>query len=83
MMQRVRIGLTGLALVFLLVMLGSVIRSFSSDEGVALNATGELSAADAEGNGQLVTEPLAELGMAPGSADSENAHDSDTGSAGK
>jgi len=83
MMQRVRIGLTGLALVFLLVMLGSVIRSFSSEEPVAMNALGQLPTADATGNSQEPTEPLAELGVAPGSTDSVNAAADSTAAAGK
>jgi hypothetical protein len=67
-MQRVRIGLTGLALVFLLVLLGTVIRS-ASDEPVGNLADQAL--ADRTGNAQEVraTDPLAELGVAPGNAD--------------
>jgi hypothetical protein len=72
MMQRVRIGLTGLALVFLLVMLGSVIRSFSSDDQGAVNSLTSISATDPSANDQEPTEPLAELGVAPGSTDSFN-----------
>ena len=72
-MQRVRIGLTGLAVVFLLVLLGTMIRSVSSDEPTALNMADQTSALDSAANGQEPTEPLAELGVAPGSADSENA----------
>src|SRR5689334_22595187 len=49
-MQRVRIGLTGLAVVFLLVLLGAVIRSFSSDEPAAVNFRS--GAAGATANGQ-------------------------------
>jgi hypothetical protein len=55
-MQRIRIGLTGLAVVFLLVLLGAAI-SRSGDDGaanVAAANTGE------------PNEPLAELGVAPG-----------------
>jgi hypothetical protein len=58
-MQRIRIGLTGLAFVFLLVLLGTAI-SRSSEEGVAPPAQNEM-AADKEPN-----EPLAEIGAAPG-----------------
>ena len=54
-MQRIRIGLTGLAFVFLLVLLGTAI-SRSSEDGVSNTA-----ANTAEPN-----EPLAELGVAPG-----------------
>lgn len=56
--QRIRYGLTGLALVFLLVLLGAaVIRS--SDEGPA-----NVALTNTEPN-----EPLAELGVAPGQTD--------------
>ena len=69
-MQRVRIGLTGLAVVFLLVLLGAVIRSFSSDEQPAMNLRS--ASAGATANGQEGTEPLAQLGVAPGNADLQN-----------
>jgi hypothetical protein len=58
-MQRIRIGLTGLAFVFLLVLLGTAI-SRSSEESIVTPAQNEL-AADKEPN-----EPLAEIGAAPG-----------------
>lgn len=58
-MQRIRIGLTGLAFVFLLVLLGTAI-SRSSEQSVVPSAQNEL-AADKEPN-----EPLAEIGAAPG-----------------
>ena len=68
--QRIRIGLTGLAFAFLLVLLGSVIsRSGSSDAPVN-------SAAEQAANNQP-SEPLAELGVAPGAADSETNNSSD------
>ena len=56
--QRIRIGLTGLAFAFLLVLLGSVV-SRSRDENSPPQAQEQ--ATDAEPN-----EPLAELGVAPG-----------------
>jgi len=58
--QRIRIGLTGLAFAFLLVLLGSVISRSSDDDPQA--------AADAEivANEAGPQEPLAELGVAPG-----------------
>ena len=62
--QRIRIGLTGLAFAFLLVLLGSVISRSGSDERAA-NAV-EQGQANAAPN-----EPLAELGVAPGGADSQ------------
>lgn len=60
--QRIRIGLTGLAFAFLLVLLGSVI-SRSSNDGQD----------DAVGNATMnePSEPLAELGVAPGAADGQ------------
>ena len=57
--QRIRIGLTGLAVVFLLVMIGAAITRWSSepnaaDEALAANAASE------------PNDPLAEIGAAPG-----------------
>ena len=61
--QRIRIGLTGLAFAFLLVLLGSIISRSSRDEAVN-NAT------------QVATnepsEPLSELGLAPGASEAVN-----------
>ena len=54
--QRIRIGLTGLAFAFVLVLLGSVISRSSREEGV--NSVNQTAAND-------VSEPLAELGVAP------------------
>jgi hypothetical protein len=59
--QRIRIGLTGLAFAFIIVLLGSVVIRSSHDDNV--------SAANAVENEP--SEPLAELGVAPGA--SENA----------
>lgn len=61
--QRIRIGLTGLAFAFLLVLLGSII-SRSSREDVSNSAQ---QAAMNESS-----EPLAELGVAPGASDANN-----------
>jgi hypothetical protein len=61
--QRIRIGLTGLAFAFLLVLLGSII-SRSSRDGVN-NAAEQASANEP-------SEPLAELGVAPGASESSN-----------
>lgn len=66
--QRIRIGLTGLAFAFLLVLLGSVISRSGSDERTA-NA--DNAALNAEPN-----EPLAELGVAPGASQTNNSSDS-------
>jgi hypothetical protein len=62
--QRIRIGLTGLAFAFLLVLLGSVISRSGSDDGPA-------SAAEQAQANAAPSEPLAELGVAPG-ADSQS-----------
>ena len=62
--QRIRIGLTGLAFAFLLVLLGSAI-SRSGNDGNAANAAEQADANSAP------NEPLAELGVAPGGADSQ------------
>jgi hypothetical protein len=60
--QRIRIGLTGLAFAFIIVLLGSVVIRSSHDDNV--------SAANAVVNEP--SEPLAELGLAPGASDSTN-----------
>lgn len=61
--QRIRIGLTGLAFVFLLVLLGTAI-SRSGDDAAAPLANPEVNSALSEPN-----EPLAEIGAAPGQSD--------------
>jgi hypothetical protein len=61
--QRIRIGLTGLAFAFLLVLLGSIITRSSRDE--ATNAAQQATANEP-------SEPLAELGVAPGSSETTN-----------
>ena len=66
--QRIRIGLTGLAFAFLLVLLGSVISRSGSDDRAA-NA--QNAATNAEPN-----EPLAELGVAPGAGQTNNSSNS-------
>ena len=71
-MQRVRIGLTGLAFVFILVLLGAVFTSPSAEESAANAVKRQLSgnaAAPAPANEATPTEPLAKLGVAPGNAD--------------
>ena len=60
--QRIRIGLTGLAFAFLLVLLGSVISRSGNDD--TLNA-----GADSITNEP--SEPLAELGVAPGASNTQ------------
>lgn len=61
--QRIRIGLTGLAFAFLLVLLGSIISRSSRDD--ATNVTQQATTNEP-------SEPLAELGVAPGASDSAN-----------
>ena len=61
--RRIRIGLTGLAFAFLFVLLASIISRSSHDEtanNIAQAGTNEPS------------EPLAELGVAPGASDTTN-----------
>lgn len=61
--QRIRIGLTGLAFAFLLVLLGSIVSRSSRDDTVnnlQQAATNQPS------------EPLAELGVAPGATETAN-----------
>ena len=78
-MQRVRIGLTGLAFVFLLVLLGAVFTSPSAEEPITpnlietqLSGGNQAAAAAAAANQAQPKEPLAELGVAPGNADDNN-----------
>ena len=72
-MQRVRIGLTGLGLVFVLVLLGAVIRSASEDESPVTNGIEhQLSSGVTNEQESQATEPLAELGVAPGNGDVNN-----------
>jgi hypothetical protein len=72
-MQRVRIGLTGLAFVFLLVLLAAIFTRPSAEEPITPNTIeqqrlpGNTVAAAEEAEPK---EPLAELGVAPGNADS-------------
>jgi len=64
--QRIRYGLTGLAIAFLVVLIGSAISRASRDDGPP-TAT-----ANAEANAEEPSEPLAELGVAPGASDTGN-----------
>jgi hypothetical protein len=61
--QRIRIGLTGLAFAFLLVLLGSIISRSSHDD--VSNAAQQAAANEP-------SEPLAELGVAPGASDANS-----------
>ncbi|MFL6737200.1 MAG: hypothetical protein ACJ8F4_09125 [Sphingomonas sp.] len=60
--QRIRIGLTGLAFAFLVVMLGMIISRSSHED---MNAAQQASTNEP-------SEPLAELGVAPGASDTAN-----------
>jgi hypothetical protein len=62
--QRIRIGLTGLAFAFLLVLLASAISRSTQDDASII-------AAQVAANSDEPTEPLAELGVAPGGPDSQ------------
>jgi hypothetical protein len=61
--QRIRIGLTGLAFAFLLVLLGSIVSRSSRDDSV--NAVQQAATNEP-------SEPLAEMGVAPGASESAN-----------
>jgi hypothetical protein len=74
-MQRVRIGLTGLAFVFVLVLLAAVFTSPTEEEPITANSIErQMSGAAAAANAAVPEpkEPLAELGVAPGNADSNS-----------
>jgi len=77
-MQRVRIGLTGLAFVFLAVLLAAIFTGRTADEppitanSVAQEQAGAAPSAPNAAQAQP-TEPLAELGVAPGNADANAA----------
>lgn len=67
-MQRVRIGITGLAVVFLVVLLAAAVVGFRAKErGSESNA-----AAAANGSEAPPADPLAELGVAPGGTSGSN-----------
>jgi hypothetical protein len=61
--QRIRIGLTGLAIAFLVVLLASVISRASRDD---------VSNAAAQASENEPSEPLAQLGVAPGASETTN-----------
>lgn len=62
--QRIRYGLTGLAIAFLIVLLGSVISRASRDDSQSVT--------NAQDNADDPNEPLAQLGVAPGGEASTN-----------
>ncbi|MEO6224786.1 MAG: hypothetical protein ABIO80_02895 [Sphingomicrobium sp.] len=61
--QRIRIGLSGLAVAFLVVLLASAINRASRDD---------VSNASQQATSNEPNEPLAELGVAPGASDTAN-----------
>ena len=63
--QRVRIGLTGLAFVFLLVLLGTAVSRSGDDPAAPAPAKGLVNDAEPE-------EPLAQIGVAPGQSSTHN-----------
>jgi hypothetical protein len=75
-MQRVRIGLTGLAFVFLAVLLAAVFTRNPTREApitpnlIEQQKSGVTAPAQAAPAASRPTEPLAQLGVAPGNADS-------------
>jgi hypothetical protein len=75
-MQRVRIGLTGLAFVFLAVLLAAIFTGRSQDEiRITPNSIARQSAGPraTSPNQAAPAEPLAELGVAPGNPDANAA----------
>ena len=64
--QRIRIGLTGLAFAFLIVLLGSIVIRSSQDTDVN----------SAKASTNEASEPLAELGVTPGGESSNTANNS-------
>ena len=78
-MQRVRIGLTGLGFVFLAVLLAAIFTSRSQNETritpnlIEQQAAGPNAAPPVQPAEAPPAEPLAELGAAPGAADSNAA----------
>jgi hypothetical protein len=82
--QRVRIGLTGLAFVFVLVLLAAVFTNPSDEQPITPNsieqqANGVGGLANAGSAQDEPKEPLAELGVAPGNADSNRSKGNSTG----
>lgn len=69
--QRIRIGLTGLAFAFLLVLLGSAISRSGDDSESSQMTAAERQAAN-EAEAAEPDEPLAKLGVAPGGSETAN-----------
>lgn len=73
-MQRIRIGLTGLAFVFVLVLLATAVIRPSAEPPLTPNSVAGPGTAGSTANGVVdqPKEPLAELGVAPGNAEPDN-----------
>ena len=76
-MQRVRIGLTGLAFVFVLVLLAAIFINPSDEEPITANTIEQGMGPDSNAPAEIAEEavpkePLAELGVAPGNVDSND-----------
>lgn len=69
--QRIRIGLTGLAFAFLLVLLGSAISQSGEEEDEPSAVTADQALAN-EAEEEEPDEPLAKLGVAPGGESAAN-----------
>lgn len=72
-MHRVRIGITGLAVVFLVVLLAAAIVGFRAKEGVGETNNAALS----NGSEAPPSDPLADLGVAPGGTTGSSADGQD------
>jgi len=78
-MQRVRIGLTGLAFVFLAVLLAAIFTSQPAGEApitpnlIEQQKAGAPAAPPAQAPAAQPTEPLAQLGVTPGAESNSNA----------
>ena len=75
-MQRVRIGLTGLAFVFVAVLLAAALTSRPSGEPELTPNTIERQGSSLQNmpSTPASSDPLAELGVAPGKADANSVH---------
>ena len=72
--QRVRIGLTGLSCVFLLVLLAAAFFGLSNDDPVGPSSSGgQIVSGSAAPDSEAPREPLAELGVTPGNVPEKEA----------
>ena len=76
LIHRVRIGLTGLACVFLLVLLGSVFLKLVREGEASRPPEPLVDGASVDSAAEEPKEPLAELGIAPGNAPADSANSS-------